>query len=648
MTFRGRLRVFFAIIVIVPMIAIAVSLFSLTASSETGKADAGLATALTVAFSLYDEGRIAARSDLRQIAADPQLSSALARGDRAGVARRLRGIVERDPQIVSATIALADEEAIRAGSPRGVAPATADLTRTSGGTLGTLSVSVTDAEELAGTTRARTGRELLVLRADRALASTVPSVRTVPEGSADFDAGGREYRGRREPAQRARGSREELAVFMDAKELHEAISDSRLLVGALVLAFLLLALASSVFVVRALQSQIGQFLDAAKRLASGRFDTPVPVQGDDEFSQLGREFNSMSKQLEAKIYEVQRKRRELEAAIRRVGEAFAAGLDRQGIFELAVQNAVHACEAEYGRALPLDTGVFDETEAGVSQPDLAETLKVAERAAFQVTPVTGQELIGPADPEMLLPKQPDSATVERDGMHAIALPLKARLGTRTTAQYLGVISIARRGRPFTTEEKDLLEYLSGQAVISIENADLHETVQLQAITDELTGLSNVRQLHEALDREFERGRRFDTPIGFVLLDLDNFKNINDTYGHLQGDEVLVQVAGVLRELSRDIDEPARYGGEEMAVVLPQTDVVGAAMLAERMREAIERLRIPRLDGQGDLEVTASFGVASVPSSASDKGSLVAASDDALYRAKRAGKNRVERADAVTA
>ena len=133
-----------------------------------------------------------------------------------------------------------------------------------------------------------------------------------------------------------------------------------------------------------------------------------------------------------------------------------------------------------------------------------------------------------------------------------------------------------------------------------------------------------------------------------MFDIDNFKSVNDTYGHLQGDLVLREVARVLRDSAREIDEPARYGGEELAVVLPQTEIEGAAQLAERMRETIEALRIPRLDGEGDLAVTASFGVASVPSSASDKGSLVAAADAALYRAKRAGKNRVERAEPVTA
>jgi diguanylate cyclase (GGDEF)-like protein len=490
-------------------------------------------------------------------------------------------------------------------------------------------VSVTDARDLARTVRGRTRRELLVLRDGRAVASTVPGVRSAPRGSAGFEAADGEYRGRRENVGRA----EELVVFTDASEVNDAISRNRLLVIALLLAFLVLALASTVFVSRALQAQIGQFLEAARRLAGGRFGDPVPVAGDDEFAQLGREFNSMSEQLEGQIEEVQRKHRELETAIRRVGEASAAGLDRQGIFELAVQNAVQACEAEGGRGVPADLTPLKGATAGAQDADLVAALEAAERLALEAQEEAGRR---------------GAQTVERNGVHAIALSLRAQLGTRATAQHLGVISLARRARVFSADESDLLDYLAGQAVISIENADLHEMVQRQAITDDLTGLSNVRRMHEALDREFERGRRFNTPVGLVLLDLDDFKVVNDTYGHQQGDEVLSEVAGVLRELSRDIDEPARYGGEELAVVLPQTEIEGAANLAERMREAIEALRIPRLDGEGDLRVTASFGVASVPSSASDKGSLVAAADAALYRAKRGGKNRVERAEAVTA
>ena len=131
-----------------------------------------------------------------------------------------------------------------------------------------------------------------------------------------------------------------------------------------------------------------------------------------------------------------------------------------------------------------------------------------------------------------------------------------------------------------------------------------------------------------------------------MMDLDDFKLVNDTYGHQQGDEVLAQVAGVLRDHSRELDTPARYGGEEMAVVLPQTGVEGAEMLAERIREAVEALRVPRVRGGGVLSVTASFGVASVPDVAADREGLIAAADAALYRAKRGGKNRVERAQTL--
>jgi diguanylate cyclase (GGDEF)-like protein len=131
-----------------------------------------------------------------------------------------------------------------------------------------------------------------------------------------------------------------------------------------------------------------------------------------------------------------------------------------------------------------------------------------------------------------------------------------------------------------------------------------------------------------------------------MLDLDHFKLINDQYGHQQGDEVLELVADVLRDFSRDIDAPARYGGEELAVILPQTDSEGAEQLAERMREAIDRLQVPRVDGAGVLRLQASFGVAAVPETAADREGLIAAADAALYRAKRGGRNRVERAKGV--
>jgi diguanylate cyclase (GGDEF)-like protein len=182
-------------------------------------------------------------------------------------------------------------------------------------------------------------------------------------------------------------------------------------------------------------------------------------------------------------------------------------------------------------------------------------------------------------------------------------------------------------------------------IVSVENVDLHETVQRQAVTDELTGLFNHRRFQEVMTAEVERARRYGHELGLIMLDIDNFKRVNDTYGHLQGDMVLREVARVLRQSSREIDEPARYGGEEMAVALPQTDLDGAYNFAELVRRRIEALELPLLDGDGTLQVTASFGAASLASAAqSDKAGLVAAADAALYRAKRSGKNRTVKAE----
>ena len=137
---------------------------------------------------------------------------------------------------------------------------------------------------------------------------------------------------------------------------------------------------------RSLTGQIDAFLAAAKRLARGDFRQPVPIHGNDEFAQLGREFNSMSEQLAGKMEEVERKRGELEETIRRVGEALATGLDRQGVMELAVKQAVDACEAESGRALTLDTAVFNGYEAGAARADLEEALEARRAGGLRDQP----------------------------------------------------------------------------------------------------------------------------------------------------------------------------------------------------------------------------------------------------------------------
>ena len=204
--------------------------------------------------------------------------------------------------------------------------------------------------------------------------------------------------------------------------------------------------------------------------------------------------------------------------------------------------------------------------------------------------------------------------------------------------------MGRSGRPFTDDDRELLRSLAAQTTLAVENVELHFQVRRQAVTDELTGLSNHGSFQDLLSAEVEQVRRYHHQVGLIMLDLDNFTSVNDTYGHQQGDVVLRHVARALRDTSRDADSPARYGGEEMALILPHTDLDGSYAIAERLRTAIESLRIPGPDGP--LRVTASLGVAA--SSAGDKDLLIAQADAALYAAKREGRNRTVRVRPQTA
>jgi diguanylate cyclase (GGDEF)-like protein len=332
----------------------------------------------------------------------------------------------------------------------------------------------------------------------------------------------------------------------------------------------------------------------------------------------------MARQLETRLEELQLERARLQETVRRVGESLGKGLDRDALLGIVVQTAVDGVGAECGRVV---------MRRGGPNGTLAEAARAGNVSSYMAAVSAAEAAAMEAG---------EAAETQISGANALARPLNS---PEPEDGVLGVISIARPGRPFSQRQRELFEYLTNQAAISIENVDLHETIQRQAVTDELTGLFNHRRFQEVITAEVERTRRFGQELGLIMLDIDDFKRVNDTYGHLQGDLVLREVAHALRESSREIDEPARYGGEEMAVALPQTGLQGAYEFAERVRQQIEGLQIPLLDGDGTLRVTASFGAASLPHSAKiDKDALVAAADAALYRAKRSGKNRTVKAE----
>jgi len=177
-------------------------------------------------------------------------------------------------------------------------------------------------------------------------------------------------------------------------------------------------------------------------------------------------------------------------------------------------------------------------------------------------------------------------------------------------------------------------------LVIADSLEMQRKYQRYASTDALTGLHNRGWLDDAFDREIKRSERDQLPLGLIMIDVDNFKDYNDDYGHLAGDQVLIKVAESIRSPLRPNDLVARFGGEEFAVLLPETTVANAEIIAERLREHVSEADPGMLDGKPLPKVTISLGIAGrQPGYSLDM--MIASADVAMYHAKRNGKNRVE-------
>ena len=616
MSFRNRLTVFFIVLVILPMVVVAAVGFVLASDSEQGKTDARLSEAQRSASGLFRESQDRAEAAARTIARDEELAAAIQGGERGPIQRRFDALAQ-ETGLARGVMNLDGVGRFETGRGEAVAPARTRLLDPGGGAAGLLTASAISAQDYAELVERVTGSEVVIGAGNDMVVSTLPDAgaeRLPARG--EVEIGGHALRLTGFDGPGFEGGRVQVRLLAERET--EGLAGSSLEVAAILAAALIAAFAFALTVSRSLQSQIQRLLDAARRLAGGDFGIEVPTEGNDEFAALGTEFNTMARELEKRLEELQLERRRLREAIRRVGHLSAKGLDRDAVLEVVVQTAVDGVGADCGRAA-LRTGPAGRFEQVAAEGDVerfSDAISAAEAASLNAEDVVETDL---------------------GELYALSHPLRAQEGGRI----LGMLTVARASQGFSDGERELFAYLSHQAGVSIENVDLHETVQRQAVTDELTGLFNHRRFQEVIFQEVERAKRFEGDVGLIMLDIDNFKRVNDTYGHMQGDLVLREVARVLRESSREIDEPARYGGEEMAVALPGTDLDGAFNFAERVRHAIESLELPLIEGGGTLRVTASFGAAALErgNGAADKDALVASADAALYRAKRSGKNR---------
>ena len=204
---------------------------------------------------------------------------------------------------------------------------------------------------------------------------------------------------------------------------------------------------------------------------------------------------------------------------------------------------------------------------------------------------------------------------------------------------LGIISVGSHvSREFPEREVQLLGAIANQIGIAIENAQLYEQALELAFTDGLTGLYNRRYLMEQIEREFSRVARIGGSLSLIMIDLDGLKDINDRFGHHQGDTVLRGLGSIIKENTRSADIAARWGGDEFMLLTPDTNSKGARNIGERIKSQVN-LYMPEIDGER-LAISISVGIASYPGHASDVTQLLQKVDEAMYRAKRGGRNQL--------
>ena len=300
-------------------------------------------------------------------------------------------------------------------------------------------------------------------------------------------------------------------------------------------------------------------------------------------------------------------------SLRELSSEMVSGTDIKDVFRALVENAVQMTRSSHGRLILASPEGFEEI----------------------ATASSGAQTESPSEPESF--DQDQLTMVSHSGEAAFAVDRKGLTIPITSNE--GVTALLCLNKPDGTySNQDLFNVtaLSGSSTVPLANALRYHRSTQEAITDHLTGLANVREFRRRLESAFARADRATTPLSLLLVDFDHFKSANDQLGHQHGDLVLQLGARIVREAARSQDLVARYGGDELALMVADANGVGAQRLAYRIVDSVHAAAVPTTPGK---HLTFSIGVASYPDDALTAQELIAAADQALYLAKREGKDR---------
>lgn len=434
-------------------------------------------------------------------------------------------------------------------------------------------------------------------------------------------------------------------VVSDKKASHGALF---LVLGLSAVVGLALAFAAGHLLARRATRPLSELSEAARRIAAGDLDTLVPEQPGTEVSELALAFNNMTATLRETINDLRNSHDELRRGVGRLGSTLSGTHDLDQILQVILETGMTSAGAQAGALLltsasrdtlylAAGTGLESRIQGDVEDWHIEASWRADEDPAMLPPPgvlarvaATGEIVHGMVGPDAvrLVPDEPRAQSV-------LALPL------RSSGRITGVLCLYDRadGKPFEDRDIEIVREFVAKATVAIDNVLMHREAQRLSVTDGLTGLWNYRYASLALEREVERAQRFGHPLSLIMLDLDRFKRVNDQYGHQRGDAVLIDVAGRLRSVIREVDILARYGGEEMLLILPETDLSGAKLLAERILDAIRSRPVGGADEE-PVFMTTSLGISVMPGHGTSPRTLLHAADSALYAAKSAGRDTV--------
>jgi diguanylate cyclase (GGDEF)-like protein len=419
------------------------------------------------------------------------------------------------------------------------------------------------------------------------------------------------------------------------------------LLGLVVAAAAVLALAAAWWLARSTTRPLADLAHAAERVAAGDLNVRVLHSGPDELGRLGATFNRMTQEMRSYVRALTASRDQLRNHLALLGDTLSGTHDVARILHVTLHSARSATGAQAGVVLLHDpTTDFLVAQCAVGavpgSPSLAGLRLAPGEGLLGAVAESGVPAHGLVSSFDLAPDEPRATTFVAV---PVALPEPVTpLEEAATEPLRGVLALYDRVGPDGFDETDVstLTTFAAQAAIALDNVRLHEEAQRLSLTDPLTGLFNYRYLRESLRREMERATRFGRTLAVVALDLDHFKDVNDTWGHAVGDLVLVEIGRRVRSVTREVDVAFRRGGEEFVVLLPETDAAGGFALARRL--ATEVRDTPVLTRDHMISVTVSIGVAVYPEHGATGPAVLEAADIALYAAKAAGRDACRVAD----